>query len=214
MAYPTTAELVAESTVGELVSLTPEQQDALRDAAITAAENYTGQAFTDYDGEIEVEVEHGTEVYLPRRLRSFRSVTPVGGEPVDLTALRISDDGARIAWRPNIVGVGYYSQALFEVSGGDYLKEFPTGVLVIDGNWGWTNPPAAVRMALRFDMEDNALADANALTPSVNYARTMGLTRLSQGNLNVDLGPLPTLSPRVVRLLEAHVFLGRGGRLV
>ena len=215
MPYPTTAEIIAASTVPELIALTPDQQDALRITSIAAIEDYASQSFGEpFVGSVEVESVAGDVLSLPRRLRSFESITPTGADPLESDAIAITDNGARLAWRPNIVGVGYYAQALHQVSGCDYPTRFPNGFVTIVGDWGWEDPPEAIVTALRFDMEDAALADANALTATVNYARKMGLRSINQGNLAVDLGPMPTLSPRTAALVEPYVFYGRAGRLV
>lgn len=213
--YPTTAELVAASGVEELTSLVEARQDALRASAISAIESYTAQSFEPFDGVLAAESAGGRELWLPRRLRVLRSATPYNGDPLEFEPLMVSDDGARIVWRENVVGVGYYSQALWEVSDRDYPREFPSGATIyVEGEWGYDEVPSAVFAAILADMEDSALADANALTPTVNVARKLGLKGVRQGNLSVDLGAVASVSPRVERLLEDYVFFGRGGHLV
>lgn len=214
MAYPTTAELVSQSGVSELASLSAPRQDALRASTLSAIEGYVGQTFDAYDGELEVEAEGGRELWLPRRLRVLRSVVPYLDDPIDSSALMVSSGGNKLIFRKNVVGVGYYSQALYEISGGDYRTSFPVGQLLIDGEWGWTDVPQGVIDAIRMDMEDQALADANALTPTVNVARKLGLTGVRQGNLDVTLGAIATFTPRVERALDPFIFYGRGGHLV
>ena len=205
---------MAASTVEELTSLEEAQQDALRASAIMGVEEFCQQSFEPFEGVIEVEVDNGDEVWLPRRVRTLGSITPDGADPLDLSALALTHDGQRLLWRTNYVGVGYYEQALYEVSGGDYPKHFQRGLMSIDAEWGWGSVPEAVVLALRYDMEDMALADANALSSTVTVFRKLGLTNISQGNLRADLGVVGALSPRVVRLLEPYTFMGRGGRLV
>lgn len=214
MAYPTTAALVAASTQPDLLALSAPQQDSLRAAAITGVESYTGQSFTEFDGVVELESQGGADLYLPRRLRVLRSITPFNGTPLELEPLYIPEDGTRILFRRNAVGVGYYEQALMEVSGHDYYTHFPTQTVVIDGEWGWAAPPDAVTLALRYDMEEQAAADANALSGTTLAFRKLGLSQIAQGGLRADLSAVPTLSPRVQALLEPHIWLGRGGKLV
>ena len=212
--YPSTADLVAMSTVEDLLTLDSDRQDALRVAAISAVEEFCGQSFEPFEGVIEVEVANGSEAWLPRRVRALLAITPDGADPLDLSALAVTHDGARLLWRTNYVGVGYYEQALYEVSGGDYPKQFQQGLIAIDADWGWESVPEPVVRALQWDMEDTAMADANALSPTVHVFRRLGLESVSQGNLRADLGTASSLSPRVRRLLEPYVFLGPGGRLV
>jgi hypothetical protein len=215
MAYPTTAELVAASTVAELTSLTEEQQDALRSSAISAIEDWCGQSFLPEDDATKiVRSEGGAELYLPKRLRSLTSMQTSGGAEHELAAVHVADEGDMLLFKSGVVGVGYYEQALFEVSGGDYPQGFKKDLLTITGDWGWETVPEPVVTAIRFDMEDAAVADANALSSTVHAFRALGLTNISQGNLRADLGTIPVLSVRVTRLLSPYLFLGRGGRLV
>ena len=212
--YPDTVTLTSASSVEELLALDSDQQDALRVAAITAVEEFCGQSFENFSGVIEVEVDNGAEVWLPRRVRSLNAITPDGADPLDLDALAVTHNGQRLLWRTNYVGVGYYEQALYEVSGGDYPKQFREGLIAVDADWGWEFVPEPIVRALQWDMEETALADANALSSTVHVFRKLGLENVSQGNLRADLGAVASLSPRVRRLLEPYVFLGPGGRLV
>lgn len=213
--YPTTAELLAESSCEELLALQEDQQEAHRQAAIAAVESWTGQQFLYFEGEaVEVESGGGHELYLPKRLIEVTSVTPYGGTPLDSAAIAVDPEGDRLVFRKGVVGVGYYEQALYDVSGGDYPSAFPMGTLVITGNWGWTTAPEAVATALRWDMEEQALADANALSPTVHAVRRLGLSSIGQGSLRASLVTPPMLSPRCERLLTDYVWMGTGGKLV
>lgn len=219
--YPTTEELVTPSTVEALTGLSGAEQDALRASSIQAVEQYCGQSFDTFSGTLEVEVRTRGQLFLPRRLRAVTSVAPYNGAPIELDAVAVSDDGSRLIFRTNVIGVGYYEQALFEVSGGDYYMGFPLGRrLLITGDWGWDAVPESVVLAMRYDMEDQALADTNAMAESVYAARKLGLKSIHQGNLSLSWdnsaggGAVPSLAPRVQRLLEPYVFLGESGHLV
>lgn len=213
--YPPTEDLVAASSVPELSALTSDQQDALRASAIRAVEEYTQQQFVPYTGVITVESPGGGELWLPRRLRSLTSAYASGSDPYELDALRIAPDGYRLVWIDNVVGVGYYEQALMEVSGHDYPTKFPhASTIYVDGDWGWDGVPDDVVQAIRFDMEDQALADANALSATVHVARKLGLESIDQGNLRMQLGAVGALTPRVTRLLDRYVFAGTTGYVV
>ena len=215
MAYPDTATLVAASSVEELTGLTTEQQDSLRAAAIVAVESYCCQPFTDFPAEtVDVEAGGGYELYLPKRLRVLTSVTPYGGDPLEEAALGVDPEGDRIVFHQNVVGTGYYSQALYEVSGGDYPTCFPLGTLQITGDWGWEDPPDAVVVALRYDMEEQALADQNALSSTVHAVRKLGLANIGQGSLRAELVTPPLVSPRVEALLRDYLWHGEAGKLV
>jgi hypothetical protein len=214
--YPATADLVAASSNEALLALSTAQQDALRLSAIAAIEDWTGQDFLAEDATTrEVRSHGGAELFLPKRLRSLDSITYGDAGELELDAIYLGSDNDRLIFRSGVVGIGYYEQALYEVSGGDYPKQFPIDLLNITGDWGWEDVPDAIIEAIRVDMEEQATADASALSPSVAAFRKMGLTNISQGNLRADLSPaVPTLSPRVQRLLSPYVFLGQGGRMV
>jgi len=214
MAYPPAAEIAEGSA--ELEALTPEQLDALYAASINAVETYCGQSFGDvYDGTHEIESARSNALYLPQRIIVLRSVIPFGGDPMDLSAIGFTHDGARLIWKKGVVGVGYYEQALQEVSDYAYADQFPDGTVIVDGEWGWENPPGAVLLSLRLDMVGVVQGEANALTATVGYMRQMGIERISQGNLDLTLTAVPTISPVVSALLDPFVFLGTPpGRLV
>jgi hypothetical protein len=216
MPYPTVDEIVARSTDANLLALDSEQQEALWAVSIQAIELYTGQSFAgSADKALEVEATLADVLYLPERLTALESVIPTGGDPLETTAIAITHDGGRLKFRRNVVGVGYYQQALQEVSGYSYPTMFSEGFVTVAGTWGWEDCPPAVIGAIQWDMEESAAADANALTATVNYMRAMGIERISQGNLDLALAPRPTVSPRVQSGLDAYVFLGTpSGRLV
>jgi hypothetical protein len=208
MAYPDREDVVAASTVDELTGLTTDQQDALYYAAISAIEDFTGQSFTEFTGARTITGAGGTEQYLDRRLQSVTAWT-LDGVELDLTALAISEGGDRIYVPTPVPSYGVLTPEPW----GEAPRRL-RGDLEITGVWGWSDPPEAVVEALRLDMEDTALAEAHALSASVHAARKLGIDTIRQGNLDVALRDVPTLSPRVTRLLEPYVWLGAGGHLV
>ena len=214
--YPDAESIVDASNDPALQALPPDQQEALWAQSIRAIEAYCGQSFgLPYDGLLEVQSARSDALYLPMRIIELRTVMPLNGDPVDAGAIAITHNGGRLAWKRGVVGVGYYEQALQEISDYSYPDQFPTAWLVIDGRWGWDSCPPDVATAIMLDMEGAANATGNALTVTVNYMRAMGIDRLSQGNLDVALAPVPTLSPVIGALLDPYVFLGAPpGRLV
>ena len=213
--YPTTAELVSESQVTELTGLEFAQQEALRTAAIVAVESFCGQQFLDFPAEtVLIASGGGYEIYLPKRLRTLTSIAGFDSDALELDAITVDPEGDRLVFHRNVVGVGYYEQALYDVSGGDYSTAFPQGTLEVTGDWGWESAPDAVATALRWDMEEQALADANALSPTVHAVRRMGLGNIGQGSLRAELVTPPSVSPRVNRVLQDYLWHGTGGKLV
>jgi hypothetical protein len=210
MAYPTTAALVAASSVTELTDLTGPQQDGLRSAAITAVENYTGQVFEPVTGTKVIDGSGSRELYLPARLESFTAVG-IKGVGIPITEFAISDQKHRLYFS-GAVG-NYYEQALLD---GSEPKDFTyePGAIAITGIWGWTTCPPAIVIALRYDMEDQALADANAISPTIGAWRKLGLSSISQGNLSATFAKhAPTLTSRVLRLVEPYAWAGEIGRV-
>jgi hypothetical protein len=207
--YPTTEELVGESSVTELTEATEDDQDLWRDEAIGAVEYFTGQSFEAWTGTLTVDGRAGDVIYLPRRLDSMSGFA-VAGASWPLESVALGDDHDRIfrlaAYAPN-----YYVQAIRSISG--YVERgFETGraSVAITGTWGWVTVPRAVRRAIRLDMEDAALAEANGLAGTVRAYRKLGLKGISQGNLRADVGDAPALSPRVARLLGPYAWQGIG----
>lgn len=204
MAYPTAEELIAQTTVDELTQLTGDQQDGLLTTAIVAIEDYCSQSFTPVD---EARVLDGTrkrKLYLPRRLDVLTSVSS-GGAVLSGVTLSADHDYIELS---QMAGTGYYEQAFAEVSGERFYGF--DGKLTITGTWGWTEVPDAVKTALRMDMEEQALADANELSPTISAYRKLGVRALSQGNLRVTIGDEVILSPRVQRQLTRYVWSAPG----
>jgi hypothetical protein len=213
--YPTTAELLSQSNVPELLALDEEAQESLRLAAIVSIETWTGQSFTFSQAEtVDVESAGGYELYLPRRLVTLTSIAPFGADAMELSAVTVSAQKDKLVFHSRGAGMNYYEQALYEMSGGDYPIGFPAATLQITGDWGWETAPDAIQTALRFDMEEQALADSNALSPTVNAVRRLGLSDIGQGSLRATLVTPPLVSPRVERLLHDYIWMGQGGRLV
>jgi hypothetical protein len=211
VAYPTAAELVDESEVTALQDLTTEAAEDLWRAAIRAVEGFCGQSFESVD-ETRLLSGTGSDVlYLPRRLESLTTLE-VLGTSLDLTSVTMSDARDRLVVTPASFG-NYAVRAMRDY---DDPRLFPYGNdnVTITGTWGWTAPPDEVRLALRLDLEDNALADSHALSETIRAARKLGLTEISQGNLRASLSSSYGLSERVQTLLADHVWYGGVGSLV
>jgi hypothetical protein len=210
MAYPTTAELAAGSTVKELTDLEPEQQDALLAEAIQAIERHCRQSFT-ADGTVEDPVtvtldgDGGTQVYLPRRLAKLTDLSVSdGGLSVSDVTLSARHDRLHITPEPG--ASSWATRAIAEATGTVRLL-FPAGAgtVEVSGVWGWPDEdyPDAVTTALRLDMEDRALASAHPLSETVRSARALGLGSIAQGALSLDLSDSePEISTRVRRALR------------
>lgn len=207
--YPTVDTLVAASTVTELTALPPDAQDALRSSAIAAIEEFCGQPFNLEAGVTKhMDGQGANQLFLPRRLE-FLAAVLVNGVNV-LGAVALSESRSRLHYTGQLA-IGYYEQAMAEVTG----EKFPTGFdnVAIAGDWGWPQCPEPVTVALRFDMEDTARADTNQLSATVAAYRKLGIRDVSQGPLSVDVQGVPGLTPRVQQLLRPFIWQGEVGAL-
>jgi len=208
--YPSTEELLALTSVDELLALTADQADTLRDASISAIEEFCGQKFDLRHRTVTIDGQGANVLYLPERLHEIEGVS-VNGYGVSLTALVLSDQRDRLHFS-SLFGLNYYEQAIAEISG----ERFPLGFgnVVIEGDWGWADFPEAVKTAILWDMEDTARADANVLSASIASYRKLGLRSINQGNLTADISGAPGLSPRVMSVLAPYIWHGNLGALV
>lgn len=209
MAYPTASQLVVASGVPELTGASDSDVLSLRTAAIAAVEEFTGQSFDSEEATLSVPVG-GSVAFLPRRLARLDTIAGAGG--LSASDVALDGRGDRIVLRDWRWTSNAYERALREVSG--ELSPELGRALSITGLWGWEDCPDAVADAIRCDMEDQARADANDLSPTVAAMRALGVRDVSQGNLRLNIGEASMLSPRAVRLLTGYVWHGAGGELV
>jgi len=209
VAYPTATALVDASGVPELRGASDDDVTALRSAAIAAVEEFTGQSFDSFEGTLSVHAS-GSVAFLPRRLERLDSIDGAGS--LTDADLALDDRGDRITVRDWRWTSNAYERALRDLAG----ETSPTlgDDVQITGLWGWSECPAEVATAIRYDMEDQARADANDLSPTVAAMRSLGIRDVSQGNLRLNIGDAAMLSPRAVRLLHGLVWHGAGGELV
>ena len=224
--YPTTKELVDASSNAELKALAEVEQEALRAEAILAIEGHCRQSFAAESGSgsgsgdefatLSIDGTGSRTLYLPRRLASLHVLTvagaSIGAGDVELNAehdrLSITDEGSATNWLLQAAAeFSQRPQALFTAG---------AGTVSVTGVWGWADDeyPEAITTALRFDMEDRALANAHALSDTVRSARALGLTGVNQGGLSIELGNgEPAVSTRVRRLLKDYRWSGGVGAL-
>lgn len=224
MAYPTTAELVDASSVDELVELVPEQQDGLRTEAILAVEGHCNQSFTPEGTDDDpvtktIDSPGGRVLYLPKRLSSL-SALAISGSAITTSDVALDDEHARLNVIDRRSGGSWLTRAEAEMEWPDLSFPQGSGTAAVSGIWGWSDVEYAARLsgvstALRYDMEDRALANAHALADTVRSAKALGLAGVSQGNLSLELdGRESGLSLRVQRLLTGLVWENAGGVLV
>jgi hypothetical protein len=210
--YPSTEELVEISTVQALTSLTPDQQDSLRAASIAAIETYCNQSFElEMNRTIALDGNGSDVLYLPRRLERLTAMT-VNLSGLEVGDVTVSPEHDRLIVRTTALTPTYYTQAIRALDGHLPLR-FVHGTenVILTGDWGWARFPEPVKVALRKDMEETALADSMALSETIRSYRKLGINDISQGDLRASIGATPTLSDQVIALLRPFVWEGRVG---
>jgi hypothetical protein len=215
MGYPTASDLVGESQVPELTSLSTTQQNWLYEASVAAVEEYCGQKFDFQPGVTMTLDGSGTDtLYLPKRLEVFTDITVIdsGLETADMI---IGPDNDTILVKRHAYSLGnYYTRTLRDLSGAlPLLFTWGPDTVTITGDWGWASFPDQVRTALRKDMEDTALADANMLSSTIRSYRKLGLRDIAQGNLRATIAGSPGLGDEVLMLLRPFIWRGAIGAL-
>jgi hypothetical protein len=214
--YPTTEELVGESSVTELTGLTELQQDSLRVMAIAAVEDYCGQSFS-YETSATKKV-NGTGLkvlYLPTRVEAITAIS-IPNSALEIGDVLIGEKNDKLyVDEDNFADDTFYTRTLRELDGNQpMLFPFGDSNISITGDWGWADFPDNVRIAIRKDMEDTALADSIALNPTIRAYRKLGIQDISQGDLRASIGIAPGISEEVMSLLRPFVWEGRVGEMV
>lgn len=213
--YPSFAELVAESSIDALSTLPDEDQEVLYLAARYAIEEYTGQSFDYNAAETRVlDGPGGRKLRLPWRLETLTTLVVSNSALTEDDVTLTSEHDALLVSADAGVQT-YYQRAMMEVQGWPSLGFTPgVGTVSLTGDWGWASFPQAIRTALRLDMEDQALADTNALGESIRAFRALGLRNVQQGNLTAQVLATNSLSDRVVRLVTPYCWTGQVGVVV
>lgn len=210
--YPSPSELVAESVVEALTGLAYEYQEAIWLAAKLAVEEYTGQQFTFEEGVTKlIDGRGGRTLYLPKRLETLTSLE-VSGSGLDQTQVSLSEKQDALNVTASASFGNYYERALWEIQGlSTPCFTYGVGTVTVVGDWGWEEFPLAIRNAMRYDMEDQALADTNSLMDTIRAYQKMGIRDASQGGLAFSVTAAAGLSDRVRTLLDGYVYQGAVG---
>jgi hypothetical protein len=213
MSYPATEELLAQSSSSELMDLSSAEQEALRTVAIAAVERFTGQRFESAGpGEVvTIDGAGGREVFLPKRCEALSGVI-VKGTSIDLTDVALDEKGARLYFQPR--STHYAVVAMYDSPRDTRTFRAGAGTIVLTGTFGWSVCPDPVAQALRLEMEEQASADASALSGLVSSYRRLGIADIAQGNLRAQIGTPGEIGARAARLLAPYVWTGAGGFLV
>lgn len=209
MGYPTRADLVAASDVQALVDASAAAQDGWYAVAKRLVERFCNQRFDLEAGlTISVDGNGGRRVSLSRRLATFSDLSVTGSAlDADNVALSADHDALVIG---GVAGSTWAERALQ-----DAPLVFPTGIgqIEVTGDWGWTDaemPPTAdspVGIAMRLDMEDQALAASSGLAESIRAAARSGTPNVEQGPLSVEIdAPEELLSREAQAVLEPYIW--------
>lgn len=214
MAYPTRAQLVTASTVAALTGASATDQDGFYAVAKRAVESFTGQTF-DLESDVTrvVDGAGGTKLDLPKRLATLDALV-ISGSALDASGVALNDDNSALYVKP-ISGVNWVERALIEFDGGGLAFTPGTGTVTITGDWGWTDAElpqsadSAIGIAMRLDMEDQALAKANDLTDTVRAFARAGVEDINQGGIVATIRrPDVPLSPEAQAVLEPYIWTG------
>lgn len=214
--YPTCAELVDESLVAALTSLPAPQQQLLYEQSIAAIEEYCGQKFDFQAATTYILDGTGSDVlYLPKRLEALTGLV-VEGSTLAIGDVILQEPYDKLVVKPNsAASMNYYEQALRSFEAGlSNSFAYDQENVTVSGDWGWSVFPGPVRTAIRKDMEDTALADANLLNQTIRAYRKFGMRDISQGNLRATFGFAPGLGDDVINLLGPYVWIGQVGYVV
>lgn len=220
MGYPTTAELIAASTVAALTDLTGAQQDQKAASAIDSIETFCHQTFTQEGTDAApvtrtIDGSGSDRLYLPKRLATLAAAT-IDGLAMN-TGLDLEVHNAESKAYVKLVSPLDAGSWVTRVrrSPGDPGPTFRSDQdnVTITGVWGWLDTEwaagalQAVFDAILFDMEDQSLAESNQLAETVRSARALGVRSISQGGLSATIDPSePGISTRVKRKLIPYVW--------
>lgn len=219
MGYPAAAALVAAAAGAAreaLDALDTEQLEALRTQAIIAVETHCAQSFETAETlTLTLDGDGSKRLRLPRRLADLDELS-VTGTTLAADQVVIADDRGSLTITPVDTSNAYLrAMASMDEDMAEHRRRFHAGEgnIAITGLWGWPDEdfPASVGVALRMDMEENALADGSSLAGTIHAFRRMGLRSVRQGNLAADIGPGQSgLSPRAQRMVADFVWLPTG----
>lgn len=212
MAYPTATAIVAASSGdarAALDALDTAQLASLRDSAIVAVEEYARQSFAGASTATKVLDGHGTDrLDLPEHLEALTAAS-VDGVSLGIDEFALDEAGSFLTILARGGGNAYTRlMGTLDPDWDPARRGFTLGrgTVSLTGTWGWTTCPTNVALALRFDMEDNALADSHALAASIHAYRALGLRDIRQGNLSATVQDTPGISARVARMLRPYVW--------
>ena len=207
--YPSTAELVGDSSEQALLNLAPADQDRLRIAAINAVEEFTGQRFVPEPLTRTLDGSGTGVLQLDRRLAALDTLV-VEGSALRESDVMLSEDRTRLHVRAELGALNYYEKVMVQFADNPSLFTHGAGTVEIVGTWGYlsTELPEVVSDALRIDMEDKALASTHQLWNNLRAYEALGLREIQQGELRLKRDPVqqPTLSERAQGLLLGLIW--------
>lgn len=212
--YPDLASLLALTSSTALAALTTEQQEAIRIASIATVERYCRQAFVEQGTAedpalLRVDGNGGARLWLPRRLKQLVAID-VEGSAITTSEVRLTAEGDRLTLISG-APVGYYETAMAVVSGSADRTTWPIGSdnIELGGVWGWSEDefPAGVALSIALDMSASAELDADRLTSTVETARALGVSQISQGSLSIafaQAGGSINAQPHAIAIAPLH----------
>jgi hypothetical protein len=209
--YPSRATLVAASAVDELTAASTTEQDAYHVVAQRLVERFCAQTFTlEPDVTVAIDGNGGTRLPLPRRLAVLTGFGEDSTITADDAVLSADHDALLIGAASGLGMTTWAERALM-----DFEQAWPSGpgAVSVTGDWGWTDAEmpddadSPIGVAMRLDMEDQALAATHGLVKTIRAAARFGIKSINEGPLGVDLDPPEVLlSPEAQAVLEPYIW--------
>lgn len=208
MAYPSAADLVDASEEPTLAALSEAAQEEVWLLAIRAVEAYCGQSFAATTATRIVPSQGGHVLPLDKRLAELTSLSSAGSS-LDASDVDFNERHSALSINASAFGSNWVERTLRE----DVPPVF-AGPVTIEGIWGWLDTEIAdddldhpVNLAVRLDMEGQALSRAQ---PLAEAARTMAKIRsdsITEGPLTVrSSGSVLPISAECQALLEDFIW--------
>jgi hypothetical protein len=198
--YPAIATLIAVSNESALIEADTDKQQAFYAAAKRAIEGYCGQRFDRWDAVRVLPGNGSRELPLPVRLAEIDSLEVAGGgSSLAVTDVALSSDKDVLYVKPTADSGTWVTRVMRE----SRPPIFPMGhgAVTITGTWGWLDaempddPTTPVGIAMRLDMEDQAVAAKHGLAETVRANQRLGLSSLAEGRVQVTQRPADITLP-------------------
>lgn len=207
--YPAATDLRDASSVPALADLDDPTVEGLRAVSIRAVESFCHQSFDSEDAVTrKIRASGGYRLPLPKRLHTLTDLEGAGIS-LDSGDVFIVEGGAEVAVDRGASMGNWYTQAIR-----DSPAQFDYGYVDVTGGWGWsdaelpdTDLESFIAVALRLDMEAQAIAQTSTLLTRIVGNQRMGVSDVAEGPLRAfaDPGAYP-MTVEVQEILRPFVW--------